>query len=429
MGRKKLVQTLKVFLNDKEVGQLIKQANGAIEFCYSDKWVEEGYAISLSLPLAERVFRGEKASFYFDNLLSDNKKILELIAKKFQAESTKQFDILHSIGKDCVGALSFYDEGESFIGFKKMKVKALTDEQIAHRIKNLATDNPLGMDDGDFRISLAGAQEKMALLNWKNTWYEPQGSTPTSHILKKKIGQILGAVDFSSSVENEWACLQIAEQLGLKTCKAEILNFEDEQVLCLERFDRVWIDNLLRRVPQEDLCQALGVSPQLKYERDGGPSIFQIMELLKRSNNASLDRKNLFKLAMVNDLLHNTDGHAKNVSIYVFREGFALTPMYDMMSAHFLMKEHQERYDSLRSSWSVNGKFKFKEVTLEDWEKEASMCDLTKEVFEEICHELNGAIKKIKLAHKSSHIDLILEGIEARFSILLGQPSNFTRST
>jgi serine/threonine-protein kinase HipA len=422
MGRKKQVKSLKVYLNNIQVGLLVKQTSGAIEFRYVDEWIKEGFPISLSLPLSEKVFRGDKASFYFDNLLPDNRKILEAIAAKFKAESTRQFDILHTVGKDCVGALSFIDEEETYLSFDKMKVKDISDGEIANRIKKLATDNPLGMDEGDFRISLAGAQEKMALLRWKDRWYEPQGQTPTSHIFKKKMGVILGGIDFHSSVVNEWASLNIAQQLGLKTCSAEILEFMDEKVLCIERFDRAWKENILKRIPQEDLCQALGVSPQLKYERDGGPSIALIMELLQRSNNSSEDRKNLFKLSMINDLLHNTDGHAKNVSIYILRGGFALTPMYDILSAHFIKYQNPARYELLRSSWSVNGKLRFSEITLNDWKSEALNCGLRAEVFDEICHDLAEGIKGLDLAFVDSHIEQILEGTLERAKNLFHAP-------
>jgi serine/threonine-protein kinase HipA len=426
MGRKNLVQELDVYLNEKHVGTLIKQTNGAIEFRYDNQWVEDGFGISLSLPLSDKIFKGDKASFYFDNLLPDNKNILETIARKFGAESIRQFDILHAVGKDCVGALSFFDKEEEVPSFtRKMKIKALDDSEIARRIQGLAMDNPLGMDEGDFRISLAGAQEKMALLEWKGKWYEPQGQTPTSHIFKKKIGSILGGIDFSKSVDNEWICLKLAAQLGINTCSATIVNFENERILCVERFDRVWKDNFLHRIPQEDLCQALGVSPQRKYERDGGPALNDVMKLLVNSNNANEDTKTLFKLAMLNDLLHNTDGHSKNVSIYVVRSGFTLTPMYDIMSAHFIKNNNPERYKLLRSSWSVNNKFLYREIGLKDWEMESIKCGMKKEIFEEICDEFSQGIEALQKKDFQGpkdldleQLELILNGVKARAKTL-----------
>lgn len=422
MGRAKKIQNLHVFLNDKQIGVLTKETNGAIEFRYTEEWISSGFGISLSLPVADRVFTSDKASFYFDNLLPDNKKVLEAIAEKFGAESTKQFDLLYSVGKDCVGALSFFDENETPDFIKKLKIKPLSDEVIARRIQHLATDNPLGMEDGDFRLSLAGAQEKMALLSWKGKWYEPKGQTPTSHIIKKKMGNLLGGIDFGQSVENEWLCLKIAKKFGINCCEADITSFEQEKVLVVKRFDRVWKEDFLYRVPQEDLCQAMGISPHNKYERNSGPSIKKIMALLDKSNNASEDRKTFFSLAVLNDLLHNTDGHAKNVSIFVTRAGFALTPMYDLLSAHFLKEKHPDRYEILRSSLSVNGKFIFKDITLDDWKAEALGCGFNPEkVFEgyrKIIKELSANDPELCLGAPKELVKLIVDGIKTRATVL-----------
>lgn len=395
MGRKNIVTHLNVFLNSSHIGILTKQSSGAITFRYTDEWVENGYKISLSLPLADKFFSGEKASFYFDNLLPDNKSILEAIARKFGAKSIKQFDLLHKIGKECVGALSFFDEAETPHFTKKMRVRSLKEEDIAKRILGLSSDNPLGMDEGDFRLSLGGAQEKMALLKREGKWYEPKGQTPTSHIIKKKMGLLLGGIDFDKSVDNELICLLLAKRFGIKTCNASIETFMTEKILCIERFDREWKDHFLYRIPQEDFCQALGLSPQRKYERDGGPSIQAMMKILETSNNADQDRKMFFKTVMFNDLIYNTDGHAKNFSLFLTRIGFALTPMYDLLSAHFIYPQNQQRSLSLRSSLSVNYKYIYSEISLDDWKIEASKCKLSSSVFQEICEELSLHISQL----------------------------------
>lgn len=425
MGRKKIAQKLNVFLGRHHVGTLTKQSKGSIEFKYSDGWIETGFGISLSLPLIDKSFAGDKAAFYFDNLLPDNKNILETIAKKVGAESTQQFDLLSAIGRECVGALSFYPYEEQPTFSNKMSVRLLKESDIAHRIKGLATDNPLGMDEGDFRLSLAGVQEKMALLYRKGKWFEPRGQSATSHILKKKMGTLAGGINFEKSIDNEWTCLFFAKEAEINTCNAEIVTFEDQKVLCVERFDRVWKDNFLHRIPQEDFCQALGVSPHGKYERSGGPSIEKMMKFLERSNNAEADRKMLFKTVMFNDLIHNTDGHAKNFSIYVTRKGFALTPMYDLLSAHFMAEKHKDRYSKLRSSLSVNGKYHFKEITLKDWAEESKKCKISKGMFEEICGELHQTFKTFKIISKSipTEVDMtelksILKGTQNRAKFL-----------
>jgi serine/threonine-protein kinase HipA len=147
-------------------------------------------------------------------------------------------------------------------------------------------------DDDDFRISLAGAQEKTALLRVGEQWMLPHGATPTTHILKLPMG-LIGSkkVDFYTSVENEWLCLAILRAYGLPVLNAEIMRFGGQKVLCVERFDRMYStrSRAWLRLPQEDFCQALGIAPHLKYEENGGPGVRQIADILPHSQRAADD--------------------------------------------------------------------------------------------------------------------------------------------
>jgi serine/threonine-protein kinase HipA len=426
MGRKKMVQQLKIYLGRHPIGSLTKRTDGSILFEYEKHWIDNGYAISLSLPLADRTFIGEKASFFFDNLLPDNKIVLKAIARKFEAPSERSFDLLSAIGHDCVGALSFFHADEN-PEFEKMQMRTIQADEIATRLRGLSRNNPLGMDDGDFRLSLAGAQEKMALLHYpeEKAWFEPKGATPTTHILKRPIGTIYEGthepIDFSKSVDNEWVCLYLARLCGIPTPPASIEIFEDQRVFCVKRFDRTWKDKRLIRIPQEDFCQATGTSPLLKYERNGGPSMKKMMHILSSSNNSEDDRKLLFKTAFFNDLIYNSDGHAKNFSLFHVRSGFALTPMYDLLSAHFLSKTHPNFYSKQKNSLFINGKEFFHEIGYEDWKQEAKKCGLSDAVFSQIVCELQECVPKLTIpthARPASldleHLELILEGIRRR---------------
>jgi len=426
MGRKKITQNLKVYLGKHRIGSLTKRSDGSIVFEYEEDWIRKGYAISLSLPLADRIFIGEKASFYFDNLLPDNKTVLEAIARKFEAPSDRPFDLLSAIGHECVGALSFFHLDEN-PKFGKMQMRTIGVAEIAKRLRGLSRDNPLGMDDGDFRLSLAGAQEKMALFHYprKKTWFEPKGTTPTTHILKRSIGTLYegtrDSVDFSKSVDNEWICLYLARLCGIPTPSASIEIFEDQRVFCVERFDRAWNDQQLIRIQQEDFCQATNTSPLLKYERNGGPSLQKMMHLLSSSNNAEDDRKLLFKTVLFNDLIYNSDGHAKNFSLFHIRKGFALTPMYDLLSAHFLSEKHPNFYSKQRGSLFINGKEFFHEIGYEDWKKEAKNCGLSDAIFNQIVSELKKCVLQLGVPPNGrpdsldlDHLELILNGIRRR---------------
>ncbi|AUW32138.1 type II toxin-antitoxin system HipA family toxin [Acidithiobacillus caldus] len=190
----------------------------------------------------------------------------------------------------------------------------------------------------ELRISIAGAQEKTALLWWDGQWQIPLGTTPTTHILKLPLGRIgVHGLDLRQSLENEWLCLKILEAFGLAVPKAELLNFDGVQTLAVERFDSriaqsgTWI----WRLPQEDLCQATGTSPLHKYESDGGPGMGKILELLALSTESRRDRRHFILAQILFWLLRAPDGHAKNFSIYLHPGGaFELTPMYDVMSAY-----------------------------------------------------------------------------------------------
>jgi len=201
---------------------------------------------------------------------------------------------------------------------------------------------PLGMieEEQDFRISVAGAQEKTALLNINHQWCLPLNSTPTSHIIKLPIGKIQShsySLDMSDSVENEYLCMLLLQAFGLTVARCEIVPLQDMNVLSVERFDRQYSSDkkwLMRR-PQEDYCQVFNVPSALKYENQGGPGIEQIMKHLLGSRNAAQDRVDFMKAQLLFWLMGASDGHAKNFSIFILPDGqFQLTPFYDVLSVY-----------------------------------------------------------------------------------------------
>jgi serine/threonine-protein kinase HipA len=267
-------------------------------------------------------------------LLPDDPTIRDKIAARERADSAGIFDLLAAIGRDCVGALRFVAEGNALGDPQQMSYRPVDDKEIADRMASLAT-NPLGMtaDVEDFRISIAGMQEKTAFLRIQNRWQVPLGPTPTSHIFKPSMQQGPDGADFSDTPWNEWFCLNLCKELGLESATTEVKHFDDKPVIVVERFDRLWRDNVLYRLPQEDICQALGVPPAKKYEADNGPGILQVLDLLSGSASPRQDRLTFLKTQIVFWLLAAIDGHAKNFSIFITPGGFKLTPLYDVMSA------------------------------------------------------------------------------------------------
>ena len=336
MGRKRQGRVLDVYVGSSKVGKYFREPSGATSFRYDPEWLssERAFPISLSMPLSDRVWSGEAATNYFDGLLPDDRTVREKIAAREHAESAGIFDLLAVIGRDCVGVLRFVPEGLDPGDPAKMEYRPVTDDEIAARIASLAT-NPLGLraDEDDFRISIAGVQEKTAFLRVDEQWQLPLGPTPTSHIFKPAMKEGPDGADFSDTPWNEWLCLVLCRALGLETANAEVQLFDGKPVIVVERFDRIWQEGVLYRLPQEDLCQALGVPPLRKYQSDGGPGIVDVMGLLNGAIAPYEDRLAFMKVQIVFWLLAAIDGHAKNFSIFLTPGGYRLTPLYDVMSA------------------------------------------------------------------------------------------------
>jgi serine/threonine-protein kinase HipA len=351
-------------MNGRLVGYLRKLSSGALVFQYATEWlaVPGARPISLSLPLKRAAYEGERVYNFFDNLLPDSEQIRALIQTRFRIASSQPFDLLAAIGLDCVGAIQLCPEQSlsSLVDVKQINAQPLSTQEIAQLLQSYQAA-PLGMTEAadDFRISVAGVQEKTALLWHQQQWHRPRGVTPTSHIFKLPIGSIAhNNIDLRSSCENEWLCLEIAKAFGFETAKAKIQQFEHLKVLVVERFDRRWsIDRQwLMRLPQEDMCQSLGISPNLKYQSDGGPGVSDIMKFLLGSKNADVDREIFFRSQILFWLLAAIDGHAKNFSIFIEQEGrYRLTPLYDIMSAYPLMQTQSLPRQKAKMAMALRG--------------------------------------------------------------------------
>jgi serine/threonine-protein kinase HipA len=395
MARPKQSEALYVYLNGRLVGLLRKASSGAVSFTYDASWLtwENTFPISFSLPLQEQAFVGGVVAAVFDNLLPDNTGVRQQIAARVGASSAGVFDLLANIGRDCVGALQFLREGESPADVGHVKGRPLTEAEIARKIRQLAT-TPLGMseDDQEFRISLAGAQEKTALLYYEGKWMEPHGSTPTTHILKPQIGR-KGDYDLNQSVENEHFCMTFCRELGLPVPQTAIVDFEGTRVISVERFDRIWThDGRLLRRPQEDFCQALGVPSSQKYENAGGPGIKECMNFLKGSDSPEQDRRTFMKAQIVYWLLGATDGHAKNFSVFITSGGrFYMTPLYDIMSVQPLRDRGEIQKNKMKMAMAVLGRTKHYQIdTIQKrhFEMTADACGFSPSELESIFEEL-----------------------------------------
>lgn len=343
MGRRAKTQRLNIWMNGIPVGYWETTRQGE-RLAYLPEWLthEQSRPLSLSLPFlpGNAPYQGQVVTDYFDNLLPDNDAIRRRLAQRHQAGGIDPFHLLAKLGRDCVGAIQLLPEDETPSDLYAISGETLTPAGIAQLLRNTTSAQALGQQDhdADLRLSIAGAQEKTALLRHGGQWLLPHGSTPTTHIFKLPLG-LVGHMqaDMRTSVENEWLCSKVMAAYGIPSAGCEIEHFEDQKALVVERFDRSpasdgsWII----RLPQEDMCQATGTSPLRKYQSDGGPGIARIMEVLLGSDNAAQDRNNFFKTQIIFWLLAATDGHGKNFSIAHLPSGnYRATPIYDVLSAH-----------------------------------------------------------------------------------------------
>jgi serine/threonine-protein kinase HipA len=402
MARPRKTRQLAVWMNAERVGTWTLGANNSHAFAYEQGWLDSAASrpLSLSMPLqpAAISYRDEVVESFFDNLLPDSRDIRRRIQTRFHAASTRAFDLLAEIGRDCVGAVQLLPLDQAPTGLDRIDGEALTDADVARLLRGTpAAAFPGQHEYDDFRISLAGAQEKTALLRHDGRWHRPLGVTPTTHIFKLPLGRVGNMqADFTTSVENEWLCAQIVAAYGLPVAACEIASFEDQKALIVERFDRRmaqagthWL-----RLPQEDCCQALGVPPAVKYEADGGPGIRAILDLLLGAQDAAADRLTFFKAQLVFWLLCATDGHAKNFSLAIELQGrYRLTPLYDVLSAHPILGHGAnqlapERARMAMAALGQNRHYEWSRILRRHWVSTARACGIAEDVAQPMIDEL-----------------------------------------
>jgi serine/threonine-protein kinase HipA len=432
MARRPTHIPLNVFLNGRLVGVLRRESNGAIDFRYDQNWLDWGptFAISLSLPLREDRYVGAPVTNVFDNLLPDNDAIRKRVAERVGAEGTDAYSLLTALGHDCVGALQFLPDGIDPGPAGGVQGKLIDDAEITDILQNLASA-PLGMGkDEDFRISIAGAQEKTALLRRDKKWYKPAGTTATTHIFKPQIGRLPNGIDLSNSVENEYFCLKLLSALGVQTANAEIDDFGSRRTLIVERFDRRWTsDGRLIRLPQEDCLQALSIPPTRKYQSDGGPDMTAIFRLLKGSDSPDDNLAAFMRANIIFWLIGATDGHAKNFSIFLSPGGrFQMTPLYDVLSAQPSLdaKQIQRKKFKLAMSVGKNRHYEVAEIQPRHFFQTAEVAGiesgLVSSIFDDLidnaAHASETVVKNLPKGFPQAMLDSILTALTHRIELI-----------
>jgi serine/threonine-protein kinase HipA len=399
-GRPSNRRALTVWMNGEHVGEWGFSRYGGHTFRYEESWHRNSLRrpLSLSLPLEQGTdpLTGPRVEAFFDNLLPDSGgDIRKRLAHKF-GTGTRAIELLAEIGKDCAGAVQLFLPDTQPPDIHRIEAEPLTDAEVEQLIDSTVTDAAPGLsDDEGLRISIAGAQEKTALLWHQNQWCRPLGPTPTTHIFKLPLGKVGGMrADFSTSVENEWLCAEIVREFGQPVANCQIAVFGHRKVLIVERFDRRLQDNAWWvRLPQEDFCQASGLPSEQKYEKEGGPGMSAILGALRGSDNPVADRKRFLTMQLLFWLLAAPDGHAKNFSIFLEPQGrYRLTPMYDILSAWPVIGEGPNKFQwkKVKLAMAVHSKnahYKLAEIQRRHWNAVAKYNGLGED-FETVIQEL-----------------------------------------
>jgi serine/threonine-protein kinase HipA len=357
---------LVALLDGKEGGRVHRDARGRLAFIYSDEWrkAADAYPLSLSMPLGAKEHGRSVIEAFLWGLLPDDERVLDRWAAKFQVSARNVFALISQVGEDCAGAVQFMtpDRLSVMRSGKEDKVEWLDESDIAKRLQALRADHAawrLPRDTGQF--SLAGAQPKTALLLQNGRWGIPSGRLPTTHILKPPTGH------FDGHAENEHICLMLARSFGLPTAQSKVMRFKDEIAIVIERYDRQHKGNDIVRVHQEDICQARGIMPTKKYQNEGGPSAFDIVELLRTYSTDRQDDLDTFVAALgFNWLIAGTDAHAKNFSLLLGDRRVRLAPLYDVAS---ILPYDEFDLRKVKLAMKIGGEYKLSLVGLRQWQK------------------------------------------------------------
>ena len=353
-------RTLDVCLLHRRAGRLIQEDTGRLCFVYDDAWLRTADAqpISRSLPLGSGPFDHRRCRPFFSGLLPEA-DVRRAVARALGVTPRNDFVLLELLGGECAGAVALVPAGQAPPRSSVPEdYQTLSREELS-RVLRVLPDRPLLAGEDGVRLSLAGAQDKLPVAVTDDGIALPMRSAPSSHIIKLPVRR------FQDTVQNEAFCLALAERLGLHVVAADIEHAADASFLLVERYDRVRApDGALRRIHQEDFCQALGVPPEMKYESEGGPSLAACFALVRRScTRPAVDLIRLLDYVIFNFLIGNHDAHGKNFSLVCNGSDIELAPLYDAVSTAV--------YPDLsnRLAMKIGGRYRPEEIMPCHWDR------------------------------------------------------------
>jgi serine/threonine-protein kinase HipA len=343
---------LDVYLQDKLVGCLEQTDSGDLAFTYDADYLKAAsYGISLSMPLGAESYKGPQVKAFFSGLLPEE-SVRDRLAKYLGLSEKNPFALLEAVGGDCAGALALHPHGDQ--PPKTSDDVEVLDDTRMREVLDLIKRRPMLAGDDGYRLSLAGAQDKLAVGFKDGKVVLIKGGAPTTHILKPMIERV------KDSAHNELFCMKLANMVGLDVPEASLHFVGDTPYYLVERYDRqIGEDDMITRIHQEDFCQALGIAPEIKYEREGGPNIAACQDVIaKHAARPAADQIQLLNIVIFNYLIGNADAHGKNFSLLYKSKKPELAPAYDLLSTAI--------YPDLseKMAMKIGGKYKPKDVYL-----------------------------------------------------------------
>lgn len=383
-----MMQPLYVLYDDLVIGLLTHTQSGRLTFQYDTAWLENtnAFPISVSMPLGSDLFQDNVTRPYFSGLLPEG-PIRETVARKLGVSPRSDFKLLQCLGGDCAGALVISDE----IPLSTEQGKEEISEEGLSNILKTYSQQPFLVDHEGIRLSLAGAQEKLPLIYESNQFYLPKGA-PSTHILKLPIA------GYENTVANEAFCLALSRSIGLNAVDAEIVMIGDINYLLVERYDRIQTGTRWKRLHQEDMCQALSIASENKYQQEGGPGIKAMINLIKQQCSIpAKDIQQCIHQLIFNYYIGNRDAHGKNYSFLYKEEGLTLAPQYDVLRT--------EAYEPLsrKMAMKIGTCYDPDQVLEKDWNMLAEENKINKTYLKHVREDI-----KVRIVDK---IDMVIDAL------------------
>ncbi|RUR10894.1 type II toxin-antitoxin system HipA family toxin [Legionella septentrionalis] len=356
---------LNVYLKQTLAGKLNIDAHGNMAFSYDKHYLEnkKNSPLSRSLPLQTTPFAEKQCRPFFSGLLPEA-HLRASIARQLGISENNDFALLHAIGGECAGAVSILPETVPLTQLNPEY--KLIKKQAVGEILQTMRQRPMIAGEEGIRLSLAGAQDKLPVAIIAGDIAIPLNGAPSTHILKP-INR-----DFPSLIKNECFCLYLARKIGLNAVEASIHYAGATPYLLVKRYDRIETKEGIQRLHQEDFCQAMGIIPERKYQREGGPAIRDCFQLVRQASSFPvLDIKELLKGILFNLIIGNNDAHGKNFSLIYQGQQTRLAPFYDMISTVY--------YPELttKMAMKIGSKYDFNVLSLRHIEQMAREADIS----------------------------------------------------